>query len=107
MVDQDMRADLSRHSFIAGTVVTVASSCAAANAQSGKDHINTRVLGTQDPTLIFVHGFASLVHSTIGTRRSRHCRRDSVALRSICPVMESQRNPRRFRSPPWEAPSSS
>jgi pimeloyl-ACP methyl ester carboxylesterase len=47
-----------RRSFIAGTVVTVASSCAAANAQSGNDDINTRVLGTQDPTLIFVHGFA-------------------------------------------------
>jgi len=58
MVDQDMRADLSRRSFIAGTVVTVASSCTAADAQSGNENINTRVLGTQDPTLVFVHGFA-------------------------------------------------
>jgi hypothetical protein len=50
MFDQEERADLSRRSFNAGTVVTVASSWAAANAQSGKDDINTRVLGTQDPT---------------------------------------------------------
>jgi pimeloyl-ACP methyl ester carboxylesterase len=57
MVDQEERAHLSLRSCIAGTVVT-ASSREAANAQSGKDNINTRVLGTQDPTLIFVHGFA-------------------------------------------------
>jgi pimeloyl-ACP methyl ester carboxylesterase len=36
----------------------MASSGAPAYAQSGKDNINTRVLGTQDPTLIFVHGYA-------------------------------------------------
>jgi pimeloyl-ACP methyl ester carboxylesterase len=57
MADQEKRADLSRRSFIAGSVVTMASSGAPANAQSGKDNINTRVLGTQDPTLIFVHGY--------------------------------------------------
>jgi pimeloyl-ACP methyl ester carboxylesterase len=57
MADQEKRADLSRRSFIAGSVVTMATSGAPANAQSGKDNINTRVLGTQDPTLIFVHGY--------------------------------------------------
>jgi pimeloyl-ACP methyl ester carboxylesterase len=55
--DQEERA-VSRRSFFAGTVVTAASSCGADNAQSGEDNIHTRMVGAQDPTLIFVHGFA-------------------------------------------------
>lgn len=60
MVDKHKRPDLSRRSFVAGTVVMAASrwALAAAHAESGKDNINVRVVGAQDPTLIFVHGFA-------------------------------------------------
>ena len=51
---------LSRRSFIAGTVLTVAGGWAlpAAHAQSAGGNVNFRVTGSQDPTLLFVHGFA-------------------------------------------------
>jgi pimeloyl-ACP methyl ester carboxylesterase len=50
---------LSRRSFIAGTVATAAGTWALpAWAQSGKGNVNFRVTGGQDPTLLFVHGFA-------------------------------------------------
>ena len=56
---QENRPTLSRRSFVAGAVVTAASSWTfpAAYAQSAGP-INFRVTGTADPTLIFVHGFA-------------------------------------------------
>jgi pimeloyl-ACP methyl ester carboxylesterase len=49
---------LSRRAFMAGAVVTIAGGWAlpAAHAQSG--NVNFRVTGSQDPTLVFVHGFA-------------------------------------------------
>ncbi len=51
---------LSRRSFLAATMATAAGVWApsAVHAQSGKGNINFRVTGSQDPTLLFVHGFA-------------------------------------------------
>ena len=51
---------LSRRAFLAGTAVIAAGgwSLPAAHGQAGKGNINFRVTGTQDPTLLFVHGFA-------------------------------------------------
>lgn len=51
---------LSRRSFIAATTAMATGIWAprAAWAQSGKGSINFRVTGDQDPTLLFVHGFA-------------------------------------------------
>src|SRR5262249_34884887 len=56
MAHQEKR-HLSRRSFIAATIATVAGpwSLPAAREQSG--NVNFRVTGTQDPTLLFVHGF--------------------------------------------------
>jgi pimeloyl-ACP methyl ester carboxylesterase len=53
------RLYLSRRSFIAATIATAAGTWVPpAWAQSGKGNVNFRVTGTQDPTLLFVHGFA-------------------------------------------------
>jgi len=51
---------LSRRSFVAATMVTAAGMWAsrAARAQPTQGNINFRVTGSQDPTLLFVHGFA-------------------------------------------------
>ena len=49
---------LSRRSFIAGTIGTAATWALPAWAQSAKGNVNFRVTGAQDPTLLFVHGFA-------------------------------------------------
>jgi pimeloyl-ACP methyl ester carboxylesterase len=51
---------LSRRAFIAGTAVAVAGGWAlpAAYGQASKGNFNFRVTGSQDPTLVFVHGFA-------------------------------------------------
>jgi pimeloyl-ACP methyl ester carboxylesterase len=51
---------LSRRAFLAGTAVAAASGWAwpAAHGQTAKGNINFRVTGSQDPTLVFVHGFA-------------------------------------------------
>jgi pimeloyl-ACP methyl ester carboxylesterase len=49
---------LSRRSFIAGTIGTAAAWALPAWAQSAKGNVNFRVTGAQDPTLLFVHGFA-------------------------------------------------
>src|SRR5580704_13284642 len=61
MLEQEKRTDLSRRSFIIGGAAVTAASVwdlPSARAQSSKDHVNFRVVGAQDPTLIFVHGFA-------------------------------------------------
>src|SRR6202040_2543107 len=61
MSEQEKRTDLSRRSLIIGGAAVAAAGVwdlPAARAQSGKGHVNFRVAGTQDPTLIFVHGFA-------------------------------------------------
>jgi pimeloyl-ACP methyl ester carboxylesterase len=58
MADQEQRPRLSQRSFVASAVATAAGSLAPVRAETGKDHINLRVTGAQDPTLIFVHGFA-------------------------------------------------
>jgi len=50
---------LSRRAFVAGTVGAVAAGWALpAHGQPAKGSINFRVTGSQDPTLVFVHGFA-------------------------------------------------
>ena len=51
---------LSRRAFVAGTIAVAASGWAlpGARAQSAKGNVNFRVTGSQDPTLLFVHGFA-------------------------------------------------
>lgn len=49
---------LSRRSFIAATIATAGAWALPAWAQSAKGNINFRVVGAQDPTLLFVHGFA-------------------------------------------------
>jgi pimeloyl-ACP methyl ester carboxylesterase len=49
---------LSRRSFIAATIATAGTWALPTWAQPGKGNINFRVTGTQDPTLLFVHGFA-------------------------------------------------
>lgn len=48
MPDQEKQTDLSRRSFFAAG--------AAAHAGSSNGNINFRMIGAQDPTLIFVHG---------------------------------------------------
>jgi pimeloyl-ACP methyl ester carboxylesterase len=60
MADQEKRPDLSRRSFVAAAAATAAGGLALSpvRAETGKDNINARVTGTQDPTLIFVHGYA-------------------------------------------------
>jgi pimeloyl-ACP methyl ester carboxylesterase len=60
MSQRDKRLHLSRRSFLAGTVLAAAGGWAlpSAQAQSAKGNINFRVVGSQDPTLLFVHGFA-------------------------------------------------
>jgi pimeloyl-ACP methyl ester carboxylesterase len=58
MADQERRADLSRRSFVAGTVATMAGSWAVAPAYAEAGTINFKVTGAQDPTLVFVHGYA-------------------------------------------------
>src|ERR1051325_3533508 len=49
---------LSRRSFIAVTLGTAATWALPAWAQSAKGNVNFRVTGSQDPTVLFVHGFA-------------------------------------------------
>jgi pimeloyl-ACP methyl ester carboxylesterase len=58
MLEQEKRTDLSRRSFIIGGAAVAVASVPSARAQSGKGDVNFRVVGAQDPTLIFVHGFA-------------------------------------------------
>jgi pimeloyl-ACP methyl ester carboxylesterase len=50
------RQNLSRRSFIAATIATAAGGWALPAWAQG--NINFRVTGSQDPTLLFVHGFA-------------------------------------------------
>jgi pimeloyl-ACP methyl ester carboxylesterase len=51
---------LSRRAFIAGIAIAAAGGWAlpAAHGQVAKGNVNFRVTGSQDPTLVFVHGFA-------------------------------------------------
>ena len=51
---------LSRRAFVAGTAFAVAGGWAlpAAHGQAAKGNINFRVTGSQDPTLVFVHGYS-------------------------------------------------
>jgi pimeloyl-ACP methyl ester carboxylesterase len=51
---------LSRRAFLAGTAIAAAGAWAlpAAHGQVAKGNVNFRVTGSQDPTLLFVHGFA-------------------------------------------------
>lgn len=57
---QHEKQHLSRRSFMAGTMVAAAGSFGStgALAQSAPGNINFRVTGSEDPTLLFVHGFA-------------------------------------------------
>ncbi len=83
MLDQEKRTDLSRRSFIvAGAGVTAASiwELPAARAESGKGNINFRVVGAQDPTLIFVHGFACALDDWDGQVKALSPRFRCVAL---------------------------
>jgi pimeloyl-ACP methyl ester carboxylesterase len=60
MSQREKPPHLSRRSFLAATIVTAAGGWAlrGARAQSAKGNINFRVVGSRDPTLLFVHGFA-------------------------------------------------
>ena len=50
---------LSRRAFIAATMAAASGwALPGARAQSAKGNVNFRVTGSQDPTLLFVHGFA-------------------------------------------------
>jgi pimeloyl-ACP methyl ester carboxylesterase len=49
---------LSRRSFIAATIATAAGTWSLPAARAQSSNVNFRMTGSQDPTLLFVHGFA-------------------------------------------------
>src|ERR1051326_1777161 len=61
---------LSRRAFIALALGTAATWALPAWAQSAKGNVNFRVTGSQDPTLLFVHGFACALDDWVAQVRT-------------------------------------
>jgi pimeloyl-ACP methyl ester carboxylesterase len=81
-MQQEKHLDLSRRSFMAGTAIAIASGWGLpmAHAQTPKNGVNFRVTGTQEPTLIFVHGFACSLDDWDGQVKALSPRFRCVAL---------------------------